>query len=134
MSKAVLEDHEDPAVAAGYVIAEKLRAEAKDPLEKLLENGGLWASFRLLTTGQLERDTMRDFAEILSSETPSPVETERLIEAFSEFGVPASPYAFAIDISGETTIDLIEADALLAGQNQVMGDGEWVALQEICNN
>ena len=133
MSRAILEDHEDPAVAAGFVIAETLRAQDADPLGKLLEDGGLWASFRLLTTGQLEAETMQSFAEVLASEIPQPVETDRLADAFANFKVPASPYAYAIDISGETTIDLIEADAILDNKTSIMSDGEWVALQEICN-
>ncbi|CUJ10074.1 hypothetical protein [Cognatishimia activa] len=133
MSRAILEDHEDPAVAAGFVIAEKLRAEDADPLGRLLDDGGIWASFRLLTTGQLEEQTMQSFAEVLASEIPQPVATDRLTAAFAAFKVAASPYAYAIDISGETTIDLIEADALLDDKISIMSDGEWVALQEICN-
>lgn len=134
LSRAVLEDHEDPAVAAGYVIAEMTRAKALDPLEKLLDNGGLWASFRLLTTGQLSPDTLRDYAEVLVSQTPRPVDLAQLRDAFATLNIAASPYAYAVDISGETTIDLIEADALLSDPEPIMSDGEWVALQEICNS
>ncbi|MFY0597659.1 MAG: hypothetical protein JXQ85_14600 [Cognatishimia sp.] len=134
VSRAILEDHEDPAVVAGYVLAEKLRAEANDPLGKLLETGGIWASFRLLTTGQLKTETLRDFSETLAGEIPMLVEGDLLAGAFAQAQVPATPYAYAIDISGETTIDLIEADALIDSDTEVMSDGEWVALQEICNS
>lgn len=134
LSRSILEDHEDPSVAAGYVVAELTRAKTLDPLEKLLEHGGLWASFRLLTTGQLSAETLRDYAEALVSQPPAPVTPAELSEAFAGFNIPASPYAYAIDISGESTIELIEADALLSDPQPIMSDGEWVALQEICNS
>ncbi len=134
LSRSILEDHEDPAVAAGYVIAEALRAEAQDPLAKLLKTGGPWASFRLLTTGQLHDETLADFAETLAGETPAPVDQGVLAQRFAELQIPATPYAYALDISGETTLDLIETDALLSKAPPVMSDGEWVALQEICTN
>lgn len=133
LSRAILEDHEDPAVAAGYVIAEMQRADVVDPLENLLENGGLWASFRLLTTGALSPETLQDYAEKLVSTPPLVVNHAALSDTFASLKISASPYAYAVDISGETTIELIEADALLSDPTPVMSDGEWVALQEICN-
>ena len=134
LSRAILEDHEDPAVAAGYVIAEMQRADMVDPLEYLLENGGLWASFRLLTTGALTPETLQDHAEDLVSKPPLAVNYSALSDTFASLQISASPYAYAIDISGETTIELIEADALFSTPIPVMSDGEWVALQEICNS
>lgn len=134
LSRAILEDHEDPAVAAGYVIAEMQRTKLVDPLAQLLENGGLWASFRLLTTGQLTAETLKDHAEWLVSAKPIEIDPGLLSDSFASLKIPASPYAYAVDISGETTIDLIEADALLSDPQSIMSDGEWVALQEICNS
>lgn len=134
VSRSVLEDHEDPAVVAGYVAAEALRVQMRDPLAHLLETGGISASFRLLTTGQLTEDTLLGYAEALATETAPVVSHAALAERFASLQLPGTPYAYAVDISGETTIDLIEADTLLGTVPPVLSDGEWVALQEICTN
>lgn len=135
VSRTILEDHEDPAVVAGYVAAEALRIQMRDPLAHLLETGGISASFRLLTTGQLTEDTLIGYAEALATETAPVVPHADLAEHFAGLELPGTPYAYAIDISGETTIDLIEADTTLLGNiPPVLSDGEWVALQEICTN
>ena len=133
VSRTILEDHEDPAVLAGYVVAEILRSEQTDPLSTLLKSDGLRASFRLLTTGQLNDETLQSYAEVLVSQTPAEVDQKALSDRLASFEIPATPYAYAVDISGETTIDLIEADAILGTAPAVMSDGEWVALQEICS-
>ncbi|SHH59252.1 hypothetical protein [Cognatishimia maritima] len=133
LSREVLEDHEDPAVAAGYVAAEILRAERIDPLVTLLETGGIAASFRLLTTGQLQSETLKSYAEHLVTQSPAEVDYNALADRLTSHGIPASPYGYAVDISGETTIELIEADALMTQSKPIMSDGEWVSLQEICN-
>lgn len=134
LARSVLEDHEDPAVAAGYVAAEALRAELRDPLDHLLDSAGLGASFRLLTTGGLTPDTLRGHAETLSKEASFAIEGSALAQHFTGLSLPGSPYAYAVDISGESTIDLIEADSLLPEIPLIMSDGNWVALQEICTS
>ncbi len=134
LARDILEDHEDPAVAAGFVAAEALRAQTIDPLEQLLATGGFWASFRLLTTGQLTDETMRSHAERLSKQDPTPVDDQALIKHFESLNLAAAPYAYAQDISGESTLTLIEADAAAGSYDSVLSDHEWVALQEICTN
>ncbi|MDC0736721.1 hypothetical protein N6L24_00380 [Cognatishimia sp. SS12] len=133
LSRAVLEDTEDPAVAIGYLVAESLRMQQNDPLEKLLETGGISASFRLLTTAELTPETLKAFSETLASSDPAPLDMAALAAHFNALRLPATPYAYAVDISGETTIDLIEADAVTGVQEPVLKDGTWVALQEICS-
>ena len=62
---------------------------------------------------------------------PAPV----LIRRFAEAGVPTTPYAYALDVTGETTLPLIEADPVAAGQEKpLLSDGDWVALQGICGD
>ena len=48
--------------------------------------------------------------------------------------VSSAPYAYALDLTGETTLPLIEADpyAGSATGRQVLRDGDWVRLQGIC--
>jgi hypothetical protein len=45
----------------------------------------------------------------------------------------SSPYAYALDITGETVLPLIEADPRRAlGSREVLKDADWVRLQGIC--
>ncbi|MEM6897042.1 MAG: hypothetical protein AAF576_06650 [Pseudomonadota bacterium] len=133
LSRTLIEDFDDPSVPAGYVVAERARAEIHDPLRRLLTASGPLAAFRLLTTGALPVETLDAYAETLLTTAPLPVPDEALLVAFRVHEVPASPYAFAEDVTGETTLTLIEADPF-SGTAPVshLDDGEWLSLQGIC--
>ncbi|MEM8729644.1 MAG: hypothetical protein AAGF79_06955 [Pseudomonadota bacterium] len=133
LNRALIEDHEDPAVAAGYVLTERARAEAQDPLDALLSFGGPAASFRLLTTGELSDETLTDYTEYVLTQPRPELEMDPILKAFETARVPSTPYAYARDVTGETVLSLIEADPM-AGQTApaVMTDRDWVLLQNIC--
>ncbi|MAC80125.1 MAG: hypothetical protein CML66_18900 [Rhodobacteraceae bacterium] len=133
MNRALIEDQEDPAVAAGFILAERVRAETRDPLDELLTYGGPVASFRLLTTGAITPEMLTEYAEyIVARPRPDPDEA-RLVAAFADAKVPSRPYARARDASGKTVLALVETDPM-AGQMPppVMTDRDWVQLQNIC--
>jgi hypothetical protein len=129
---SIVEDHEDPSAAIGYMLAEAVFAKESDPLERILEFGGVSESFRLLTSGQLAPDTLSAYAEHLAITPAGKATDDALIAGFAGMGLSASPYAYALDISGETTLALIEADAIITQNAPILSDGEWVALQDIC--
>ncbi|WP_425077932.1 hypothetical protein [Ruegeria denitrificans] len=133
LNRALVEDHEDPAVAAGYVIAERARAALKDPLDDLLDRTGASSAFRLLTTGELTPEIIDTYTEqVLSQPRPS-LPDDDLLAMFSQSALPSTPYAYAQDITGESVLGLIEADPM-AGRTleQVLPDRDWVRLQNIC--
>ncbi len=133
VNRALVEDHEDPDVVAGYVVAERLRAERHDPLEKLLEFEGFWASFQLLTTGEIRPDILQSYAQHLLTGEKTPLSDDEMLSGFRAWSVRSTPYAFAVDISGETTLGLIEADPFATGTPEpVLSDANWVRLQGIC--
>ncbi len=134
LARSILEDHDDAAVIAGYVAAEGLRSELRAPLDYLLESSGLGTSFRLLTTGTLTPEILSGFAETLSTEAPFDIESSALVEHFSSLNLKGAPYGYAVDISGESTIDLIEADSLIGEVPDILDAGSWQALQNICNS
>jgi hypothetical protein len=133
LSHSLVEDYETPEVAAGYILAEKVAARDSDPLLRLLDWAGTGTAFRLLTTGEVPEARLRDYAEYLLASGSSTVAEDRLLAAFGETRVRASPYAYAIDMSGEATVSLIEADPVPPELAMtILTDGDWVALQGIC--
>lgn len=135
LNKALIEDHTDPAVAAGYILTERARAEVYDPLAQLLSYSGPAASFRLLTTGKLTQKNLDYYAEQVMVAPRPPLPDEQSLSLFAQAAIPSSPYAYARDITGETVLGLIEADPM-AGRTlaPVLPDRDWVQLQNICGN
>lgn len=135
LNRAIVEDYDDPAVTAGFVLAEIDRAEQEDPLMRLLRGSGFGASLRLLTTGKLDAETLDAHTEALLTQYPSETQfSESLIAQFVEAQVPMTPYAYARDVTGQSTLALIEADAVMGESRTVLNDGDWLALQSICGN
>lgn len=133
LSHELVEDHESPDVLAGYVIAERLRVQLHDPLADVLDFGGLGASIRLLATGEMDADLLRSYARHLLTTPPRPVPDPVMLAGFETWKVRATPYAYARDITGETTLGLIEADPFAGGAPApVLIDADWLRLQEIC--
>lgn len=133
VSRATIEDYEGPEVLAGFLLAEELRRSQRDPVERLLSEAGLVATFRLLTSGEISEDRTHEHAATLLTSAPAPVGTEALIARFAAAEISSEPYAFALDVSGETTLPLIEGDPMRARlRSPLLGDQDWIALQQIC--
>lgn len=132
-SAALAEDYETPEVLAGYILAEDVRRATRDPFLTFLEQAGLRETFRLLTTGDISDNALRDHAIRLLNTTSEPVEDGAMIARFRLAGISTQPYAYARDISGETVLGLIEADPTRGGSaTPILSDGNWVTLQEAC--
>lgn len=133
LSHTLVEDHEDADVLAGYIIAERIRVAIKDPLSDLLRFGGLTTSIRLLATGDVPDDVLKMYGQHLLTATPQPLTDPTLLAGFEAWQVRSTPYAYARDISGETTLGLIEADPFAGtAPEPVISDADWLRLQGIC--
>ena len=133
IGRALVEDFDEPDVVAGFVIAERLRLLRQDPLDRLLRHAGLVASMRLLTTGDPGEAALKSYAEHLLTTPPEPLPDDVLLGGFQLWSVRSSPYAYARDPSGETTLALIEADPFVVDLPEpVLSDGDWLRLQAIC--
>jgi len=133
LNRSVIEDHQDIAVTAGFILAERARAELNDPLLQMLRATGPIATFRLLTTGMMSDKTLDDYARTILTQRPAPVPQKALLDHFAAAGVPTAPYARALDPSGETRSGLIVADPLGDGDvSPGLSDADWVRLQGIC--
>ena len=133
LNRALVEDHEDPHVAAGYILAELARGDETDALSNLLSHAGLRGTSSLLTTGMLPEAILDAYAEETIAATREKVDQSALLERFEAARISTKPYAYAVDISGETTLGLIEADPMAAqSADPIMRDGDWLQLQAIC--
>lgn len=132
IGRSIVEDPDTPEALAGYLAAEDLRRAGRDPLERFLRDAGLLTSLRLLSSGHVGDRVLRRHAEALVAASPDPIPDDALIARMAERSVPTAPYAYARDISGETTVRLIEASATIRATEPIIGDGEWIALQTIC--
>ncbi|MEM9320192.1 MAG: hypothetical protein AAGA70_14495 [Pseudomonadota bacterium] len=134
IDRGLVEDHDTPDVLAGHLLAEDLRRRGNDPILRLLADAGLPATLRLLTTGQIAPGALRAHATRLVAERPASVSDAALLAAFEAAGVSSQPFAYALDISGESTLALIEADPMRGQQPApILSDQNWIALQEICS-
>ena len=131
LPQELLETTEDPAVAAGHVLATVASREEADPLDDLLRESGFGTVLRLLTTGDIPTDKLQAQAAHLAT-TPAPrADDSVLLEHFASAGVPIGPWARATDPNGAASAVLVAAEpAATAGP--VLSDGDWVSLQGIC--
>lgn len=133
VNRALVEDHEGPEVLAGFLLIEDLRRRLRDPMLHLLEQSGLMATGRLLTTGEIDDGHLRAHAARLLTSQPFNVDLPLILARFERAGVSTQPYAFAVDPTGETVLDLIEGDPMRGRlRAPLMSDQNWISLQEIC--
>lgn len=134
LAEALLVVPDGPEVAAGHLVAERLRSTAGDPLLRVLNHAGLLATLRLLATGRLDPAAVAGFAETLLQAPRPAIPDDVLLAALARAELPAAPYAYALDPSGESTLALIEADPFPSGPPRpVLPDEDWVRLQAICS-
>lgn len=135
VNRVLLEDYNEPDVVAGYILAEQVRSQSIDSLEALLENVGIRATFTLLTTGNLPSIALDNYAETVLSAPRPKANEDALLTAFASAKIRSTPYAKSLDVTGEATFRLIEADPVsgtLAAP--LLRDADWLRLQAICGN
>jgi len=136
VGRALVEDYETPEVLAGYLLAAAAASGGQQTLIRaVLDEAKLLENLTLLTSGELPQTVAERYAETtLTAERANPSDAAMLAK-FSAVYVSSRPYALAVDVTGETTLSLIEADPM-ATQNPpaILTDGEWVALQSICES
>lgn len=133
LDRSVFEDWEEPDVAAGYILAELATQLERDPLADLLDVVGPWENFRLLTTGDISSSALDAYAEHLMTAPAPPPDATNLLALFEAAEVPATPYARARDITGESTLALIEGDPMRARASEpLLPDSAWLRLQNLC--
>jgi len=134
LGRELVETPPDAETAAGFAVAEAARTGVQDPMVPLLEQAGLAATFRLLTTGTLPPGALSGYAERIVQDAAMAVSAEVLLPRFAVADLSSTPYAFALDPTGESVLSLIEADPHRAGSPRpVLADADWISLQSICS-
>lgn len=134
LPRTLVEAGKSPEVIAGAVLAEDERRRLTNPTAGLLRHAGLRATLTLLTTGDLPGGSVAGYGERLLEEPQMQPADAGLIARFAAAGLPATPYAYALDPTGESVLGLIEADPMRGKEAEpVLSDSEWVALQGICS-
>ncbi|MBD3664294.1 hypothetical protein [Sulfitobacter aestuariivivens] len=133
LNRSLIEDFEEPDVAAGYALTEAALRDAKDPLRDLIEVTGLRENFRLLTTGELAPFALDGYAEHLMTRAAKTPALPPQLAQFERASLRSTPYAYALDITGETTLPLIEGDPMNGRLTEpLLSDADWLRLQGIC--
>jgi len=132
LNARIFEDHDAPEVPAGFLLAETLRTAQSVPLRDVLEEAGLRATFKLLTTAEIESAVLARHAETQMVAPATEVDTAQMLALFETTQVSSSPYGYAIDGTGESSLRYIEGDPLAGSPSVVLEDRDWVSLQGIC--
>ena len=131
LDSKTVEDFEVPEVAAGFAVVEKIKLDNQDPIEKLLLFSGTRVVLKFLTTGKLNQITLEEYARYLLSEKPNTPAFESILQELQLANVNPDPYAYAIDVTGESTADLI-GKKVINNHRQVLSKNDWLSLQSIC--
>lgn len=136
ISRTLVEDHETPDVLAGTILAAHLTAKGPTPLVAFLLDAGPLATLRLLTSGHLPLSAFTEWAETLSTLEDKPLaeaDIDALLQEFARVQVASTPYAYALDVTGETVLPMIEGDPMRGTEAPpLLTARDWTALQDIC--
>ncbi len=133
INKELLEDYETSDVVAGYVLGEALKSKENNPIERLLNEAGVWASIELLTSGEISQHILDAHAETIMTLPYEYGESRALIERFEAVQISPEAYAKARDITGQSVLEFLEAAQLQGRTSSALDEGEWSALQNICS-
>ncbi|MFQ1698973.1 hypothetical protein ACJ5NV_00115 [Loktanella agnita] len=129
LDSGVLTLSDDPAVAAGYILAARATAQDHDPLDALLQRAGLRTTFRLLTTGEVPAEILQENAQAIVAAAPPIADPASMDRVFAAARVPMGPYLATRMAPGET----VPRAAAAPDAPAILNDSDWVRLQNICN-
>ncbi|MEM1361155.1 MAG: hypothetical protein AAGF94_05495 [Pseudomonadota bacterium] len=127
LHRELIEAAERAEVPAGYLIVEAQRAAEAPPLARLLDQSNLWTSVKLLTTGEIDEERLKQYAEGLPlSDAAMPL---GISQAFTSAALSPAPYLDDLAFRGATLPDVTDQ---ITAPEPVLSDANWVRLQDIC--
>lgn len=130
---------DSPDALAGWLITEAHAAEQSDPLLDLLSFTGSRATFSLLTTGDLPDAALVGYGAVRLSHPPALPDPEYLVQQFGTLNVSPLPYADSIadtvpDAAQTLHSRVHDQPGAHSMADMLIGDGQWLTLQNICAN
>ncbi|MEM9715735.1 MAG: hypothetical protein AAF826_04385 [Pseudomonadota bacterium] len=130
---AIIEEFSGPAVTAGYILKEATNRDGADPIADFFQSSGLGATISFLTSGEISEEDYRSYARAKVTDIQDIPQAEDLLRRFEAVSVPSTPFAYALDPSGNSTKLLIDLDPVKTSYPQILEDSDWLALQAICD-
>lgn len=127
LDRGLLENHDDPMVAAGFILLTQTPTNNIDPLSAVLDSAGVQATVRLLTTGGIDDEYLRTYADQVFLRQMDYVVDESLAPTFDLANVPLDAIAPLI---GAEQIDQNNTNV----NPQILNDNAWIALRGICDS
>ncbi len=134
---------DSPEALAGYLIAEDEAAQAEDPLRDILRHAGFRATLSLLTTGSLPAGALAGYLPARLAAGPARPDPAALAGRLAADGLPVAPYADALGANPARAELARQAEALRTQAitpnpaqepaGRLLGDGEWLMLQAVCD-
>ena len=124
ISHRLVEDFEDAETLAGYLLAEDERRLRDDPFEQLVRGTGISGALRLLTTGALADDALERHAQEIVAGRAAALPDAALLQRMRGAELSAAPY---FETAGRAPPAAQDWTA-----RPVLSDGDWIALQQIC--
>lgn len=131
IDRRLIEQQDDPAAVAGYILAAVGGRTGHDPLKDVLTSAGIQTTMTLFTTGQIPDETLRAYAQRIHETAQTGTEPEALRAAFDAAKLPARPYLDQRRASAETYAAFTGTQAVQAAE-PLISDSDWVRLQGIC--
>ena len=129
LSREMVEEPDDPASVAGHVLVSALSRNAADPLEPMLTEAGFATTFRLLTTGSMPTEIFQAHAVRLLGNAAPLADPEALRAGFEQTRI--APDAW-LDAIGNPVGYAALRELAISPTAEILNDGDWVSLQNIC--
>lgn len=134
LNRVLIEENAGPEIAAGFVLRERAIAAQDDPMKRMFRKIGTRRTLTFIANGDLPDDALAGYARQVLTAPLVRADTETLLAVFKETQMTSTPYAYALDASGESTAELIARDPYPENYRLPLSDADWIALQSICGD
>jgi len=127
----------DPSSAseavAGHILTAFMRANTHDTLNEYLSFAGFRETFRLLTSGETNPETLRRYVDLKLTRPGLEIDDTLLLDTFAGLALPVTPYARTLPGDDPQAARLIAADPYATQPApEVLSDTDWLTLANIC--
>lgn len=133
VSADLLDPNSAPEAVAGHILTAKMRADMQNTLGEYLTFAGFQETFRLLTSGETNPETLRRYVDLKLTQPRLTINDAPLLDALAGLALPSTPYARTLPSSDPQAARLIAADPFAdRPAPEVLSDTQWLTLANIC--